>query len=107
MASYNAVHGGGAGSGPTVGLTSSNILPLQDGTASGKYRRAYALITSARSNTGNIFLRLHESDDAVLNTGIVLYPGDAYEISRGNLYQGPVQAISDVAAQQLFIQLGN
>jgi hypothetical protein len=91
MPGLNVLHGGGPGSGPVATATSSKILPRQDGDiASGdpdrKYRRAYALITSARTNTSVIFLRLQNDGAAEVNTGIVLYPGDAYEISLFAVY---------------------
>jgi hypothetical protein len=107
MATYRAVHGGGPGSGAVIGLTSAEVLPIQDGTVDGTYRRAYGLLTAAKTNTGIIFLRLHDSDPAVVDTGIVLYPGDAYEITNGNLYQRAIQGIATVAGSKLFIQIGS
>jgi hypothetical protein len=114
MAGYNVLHGGGDGSGPVVGTSSTMVLPRQDGTPDFTFRRAYALISASADNTAKIFLLLKNppvgggpSPVAAVNTGIVLNPGDAYEISRGNLYQGEVQAIATAPGQQLYIQLGS
>ena len=114
MAGYSVLHGGGPGSGPLVGVVSSTILPRQDGTDDFVFRRAYALITSDIDNTAKVFLLLQNppvsggpSPDAVVFSAICLNPGDAYEIARGNLYQGEVQAIALAAGQQLYIQLGS
>lgn len=113
MPGLNVLHGGGPGSGPTVGNTSIMILPRQDGYTNGpdgdprRYRRAYALIQSDIDNTEKVFLLLRNEGTAAVFTGICLNPGDAYEISHGNLYQGEVHAIAVAGPQQLYIQLGN
>jgi hypothetical protein len=109
----NVLHAGGEGTGPTVGTTSVPILPRQDGWTNGpagdprRYRRAYALIQADIDNTAKVFLRLQNEGTAVAFTGICLNPGDAYEITHGNLYQGEVHAVAVSGTQQLYIQLGN
>lgn len=111
MPGLNVLHGGGDGSGPTVSPTSSMILPRQDGqgpaNTTRRYRRAYALIQSDIDNTAKVFLLLKNEGTAIPFAGICLNPGDAYEITHGNLYQGEIHAIAVTGTQQLYIQLGN
>ena len=101
MAIFDVKHGGGPAAGP---------IPVSaDGTgvvlAADTYRR-YAAITSDPANTLTVYLSLDPSAPAVLGGGIPLSPGDRYELTEYNLYQGDIRAIASAAAQVVAVQSG-
>lgn len=62
------------------------------------------VLTNVRANTGQIALSLVAASAAVLNSGIVLYPGDSFTMDTMTFTAAQLNAISDVAAQTLAIQ---
>jgi len=100
MALLDVTHTGGSTSDVTVTTASILLLPAN------RLRR-YVLIRSLRSNTKAVFLRLNADGPAVLNQGVPLYPGDAYEIKDDNLYIDNIYAIAETGKDvELAIQEG-
>ena len=90
-------HGGGPTS--SVVIEASSTLVIAENLA-----RKYAIIVASRDNPGPIFLKLSpqfplEDDVAVVDQGIPLYPGDAYEmIENENLFVGSILGIKPAGA---------
>jgi hypothetical protein len=92
-------HGGGPGGGGTIGQSSEELLAADT-------KRSYALIQAHPDNSGNITISLNKGADTVVDQGIILGPGDAYEINALNLYQGAITGIASAAGQTYSTQDG-
>lgn len=80
----------------SVGVTSAAAVAANS-------RREGLILTSLRTNTGQIALSFN-SAAAVVNTGVILYPGEAFLMDERSYTTSAIKAISDVAAQTLSIQ---
>jgi len=69
-------------------------------------KRAYALVQAHPDNSGNITISLNKGAETVEDQGIILGPGDAYEINALNLYQGAITGIGSAAGQKYLTQDG-
>ena len=99
MAKEYVQHGGAAPEGDAVGGQSKVILEED-------LRRGYAFIQANHSNTGVIYIALNQGEDAVVEAGIALSAGAAYEINAVNLYVGAITAIATAEGQKYNIQVG-
>jgi hypothetical protein len=90
MAVFDTSHGGGKALGPLTVTDDGSIeyLPNEHNA------RRYAIITASRDNSFPIFLRMHQTEDAIYEAGVPLWPGDSYELNDLNLYTGPIKAIT-------------
>jgi hypothetical protein len=56
--------------------------------------RRYCIIFWPMDATEPVFLRLHQTEPAIIGTGIVIYPGGWHEIEWENMYYGPIRAVT-------------
>ena len=82
--------------------TAASVGVATGAVVSAKTNRRYLLLTNTSANT----ISLAFGQNAVLNSGITLAAGAAYEMTSaaGNLHDLEVQAIASVAASNLAIQ---
>ena len=80
----------------SVGLTSATVVAANPA-------RTSLVLTNITTNTGQIALSF-SSSAAEVNKGIILYPGEAFEMDERSFTPAACKAISDVAAQTLSIQ---
>ena len=78
----------------TVANTSTQILPVKIG-------RSLAIIQAASGNSEVVFLAFGE--DAVLNTGIALNPGQDFQIDADVTIESAVNGISASGGQTVYI----
>jgi len=94
---HYALHGGGPVNAPGQLVTpvSSIIVP-----AATEYERRYLIVMADSANTAPIFLRLDSLPgsgdvEAVVGSGIIIYPGAWHEWVYTSMYKGAVYGISD------------
>lgn len=86
MISVNA-HGGGAVGSALLDDTGLVVAVPDTGP------RRYLFVKADVNNVAPIFLRMHQTAAAVVDAGIVLYPGDWHEWTWENMYWGPIRGI--------------
>ena len=93
---HPSLHDGGEVYGGSVDDTGTvELMPAVDNVR-------YRIIQADINNVGPIFIRLHRTDSAVINKGIVLWPGDFHEIIYANMYEGPIRGICAPATTEMF-----
>ena len=95
---HPALHNGGTADNATVtGVGTTVVVPgarTDDVPAGTNYKRRYLFIKSSRDNTEPVFLKMHPTESAEMEKGIVLYPGEFHEWTYLNMYQGPIRGIT-------------
>ena len=101
---YTTSHGGGPATGVTVDTSGTTlVLPNQEIIP----QRRYVIITAPQDNVAPVWMILHATLPAVVGAGIVLYPGDSYEILDSNMYMGPIRGIVAAGTEDLAVQVGH
>ena len=93
MGKYTEAHVGGSAWRSLI--DDSGTTTVAGDTSRETPHRQYLLITASRANLREVFLQLGGSNAKVeWQTGIPLFPGDAYEITQTNLFIGRIRAIA-------------
>lgn len=90
MSIHPTLHGGGPVNPPGQVVTADGSVIMVP-----EYKnRRYLIIFWPQDASEPVFLRLHETEPAVIGTGIVIYPGGWHEIEYTNMYWGPIRAVT-------------
>lgn len=109
LSSTGADISGGGGSTTPYSSTASAPSSVSVGVASALAVAANAsrkglVLTSLLGNTGRISLSLVAASPAVVDSGMILLPGDSFTMDAFTFTVSQINAISNVAAQTLSIQ---